>query len=199
MLTAKDIREVRFTKTMGGYKAAEVDDFLDLCVETVEAMQAQIDKDKQKMQVLAESIVEYRKQEDTIRTALITAQKAADSIIEEARQRAAAITDGADEEAELMREKALLDTEAEQKELQRVRREVADFKSKLFAIYREHLTLIGALEGDAAEENMPVAAPQEAPAEAPPEPARAPKTPDIPDGSNEPLPDFSAFALAEDE
>lgn len=193
MLTPNDIREVRFTKTMGGYKSSEVDDFLDLCVETVEELLAQVEKDKQKMQVLAESIMEYRQQEDTIRTALITAQKAADSIVEEARQKAAAIADNADEEAELMREKAILDTEAELKELERVRREVADFKARLLAAYREHLTLIGVLEGDAPEaDEAPAAAEEAAPAE--PVPATVAAAP----AAGEQLPDFSAFELTDE-
>ncbi len=203
MLTPNDIREVRFTKAMGGYKTTEVDDFLDQCVETVEELLGQIESNKQKMQVLAESVMEYRQQEDTIRTALITAQKAADSIVEEAKQKAAAISDSADEEAELMREKALLDTEAEQKELQRVRQEVADFKSRLLAMYREHLTLIGVLEGKdktetvaASKETVPEAKEAEAKPEEPPfvfEDISSDRPFD------EELPDFSALKLPEEE
>ena len=204
MLTPNDIREVRFTKTMGGYKTAEVDDFLDQCVETVEELLAQVESDKQKMQVLAESVMEYRQQEDTIRTALITAQKAADSIVEEAKQKAAAISNSADEEAELMREKALLDTEAEQRELQRVRKEVSDFKSRLLAMYREHLTLIGVLEGEeepaeaaaVTNEKTPAAAETSTEAEAP---VFAYEDISSERPFEEELPDFSALQLPEEE
>ena len=198
MLTPNDIREVCFSKTMGGYKAAEVDDFLDQCIETVEELLSQIESNKQKMQVLAESIVEYRQQEDTIRTALITAQKAADSIIEEAKVKAAAITDAADEEAELMREKALQDTESEQKELQRVRHEVADFKSRLMATYREHLTLIGVLEGEDEDAPAPAETVKEAAVQEPAVPEYEEISSRLPNSDEVTLPDFSALELTEE-
>ena len=67
MLTVKDIQEVQFTKKMGGYNTAEVDEFLDKCAETVEALTAQAAENAQKMQVLAETVLQYREQEDTIR------------------------------------------------------------------------------------------------------------------------------------
>ena len=44
-------------------------------------------------------------------------------------------------------------TAAEQNELKRVKQEVADFKAKLMSIYREHLTLIGVLEGESVTED----------------------------------------------
>ena len=38
MLTPNDIRNVVFTKGMGGYKTSEVDVFIDECADTVEAL-----------------------------------------------------------------------------------------------------------------------------------------------------------------
>ena len=40
MLTAKEIREVKFTRSMGGYKTIEVDEFLDRCADVVEELTA---------------------------------------------------------------------------------------------------------------------------------------------------------------
>ena len=65
MITAQNVHEVRFTKTMGGYKTAEVDSFLDQCADTIDALGKEIQENTRKMQVLAESIVDYRNQEDS--------------------------------------------------------------------------------------------------------------------------------------
>ena len=65
----KEIEEVLFTKNLGGYKTSEVDAFLDQCADTVKELVAQNEENANKMQVLAETIMDYRNQEDSIRTA----------------------------------------------------------------------------------------------------------------------------------
>lgn len=151
MLTAKDIREVKFNRSMGGYKTVEVDEFLDRCADVVEELTAQCEENERKMQVLAETIVDYRNQEDSIRSALISAQRMSESVISDARKQANDILDAANNEAVTLHKKALVETAAEQEELRRIRQEVADFKTKLMAIYREHLTLIGVLDAESSE------------------------------------------------
>ena len=162
MITAENIREVRFSKVMGGYKTSEVDAFLDHCAETIEMLSGENDEADRKMQVLAETIVEYRNQEDSIRTALLSAQRMSETVLKEAEEKAAALISEAEEKA------TALVSEAEEKaenigreskesmknelaELARIQKEVAAFRSRLLATYREHLTLIGVL----SEEEKP--------------------------------------------
>ena len=152
MLTAKDIREVKFSRSMGGYKTVEVDEFLDRCADVVEELTKENNENTRKMQVLAETIVDYRNQEDSIRSALISAQRMSESVIADARKQADDILAAARNEAENMHIQALKDTDVELRELNRVKQEVADFKAKLLSIYREHLTMINILDGDASEE-----------------------------------------------
>ena len=158
MITAKEIREVKFNRSMGGYKTIEVDEFLDRCADAFEEITKTNDENERKMQVLAETVVDYRNQEDSIRSALISAQRMSESVISEARKQADDIRDAARNEAESMREKAAAEITAELEELRRIKQEVADFKAKLLATYREHLTLIGILDGGSAAENETPAA-----------------------------------------
>ena len=74
-----------------------------------------------------------------------------ESVISDARKQAEDIRNAANSEAAAIKEKAMAETAAELEELRRVKQEVADFKAKLLATYREHLTLIGILEGDSAQ------------------------------------------------
>lgn len=157
MITAQDIRDVKFSKSLGGYKTSEVDMFLDDCADTVEALAAANSENERKMQVLAESIVEYRDREDSIRTALLSAQRMSDTVIAEANDKAADIVKAAEEEAAQVKAKAEETIAAELAELKRIKSEVAAFKARLFATYREHLTLIGILDGEEEADECGVA------------------------------------------
>lgn len=203
MLTAKDIREVKFNRSMGGYKTIEVDEFLDRCADVVEELTKQNDENDRKMQVLAETIVDYRNQEDSIRSALISAQRMSESVIADARKQADDILEAARAEAAGMHDQAVRDTDAELRELNRVKQEVADFKAKLLSIYREHLTMINVLEGGQAEDsaaskkvkyNPPVVGQGETA-----EPVDLVQVAEEDDLPTHDMPNFSAFELKDDE
>lgn len=153
LLTAQDIQEVQFGKSFGGYKTDEVDVFLDRCAETVDALSRINAENEHKMQVLGQSIMDYRAQEDTIRNALMNAQRMSDTILEEARQKAEQIVSEAQEKAGHIHEAAESDVKAERAELKRVQEEVSAFKARLLSVYREHLTLIGVLADEETPES----------------------------------------------
>ncbi len=171
MITAQDVREVVFTKSLGGYKTGEVDAFLDQCAAALDALASENEANLRKMQVLAETVVEYRKQEESISSAMLSAQRTADALMKEAQDQAASILAEAEEKVKAIMEQADKDAAnaqeianqaiaAERAELARVRKEVSTFKARLMATYREHLTLIGVLEEEApvaAEEASPIA------------------------------------------
>ena len=199
MITAKEIREVKFNRSLGGYKTNEVDAFLDRCADAVEELTKLLNENERKMQVLAESVVDYRNQEDSIRSALISAQRMSESVISDARKQADDILEAARNEAKSMHDKALEETAAEQEELRRVRQEVADFKAKLLSIYREHLTMIGGLEDAPVEAEEPGKVAPAAPAKEETEPAVAPMDIFSNMGDTREMPDFSAFELKDEE
>ena len=113
MLTAREVREVIFPRSMGNYRKDEVDDFLARCADTIEELTNQNDENGRKMQVLAETIMDYRNQEDSIRSALISAQRMSESVISDARKQADDILEAARAEAAAMHDKALEETAAE--------------------------------------------------------------------------------------
>ena len=155
MVTAQNVRDVRFSKAMGGYKTAEVDAFLDQCADTIEALGRDIDENTRKMQVLAETIVDYRNQEDSIHTALMSAQRMSETVIKEANEKADAIVAEAEAKAATIEEDSKKRIQEELDELARIQKEVAAFRSRLLATYREHLTLIGVLSEEEKSEERP--------------------------------------------
>lgn len=209
MITAQDIRDVKFGRSLGGYKTDEVDKFLDECAATVEALTNENEENARKMQVLAETVVDYRNQEDSIRSALLNAQRMSDTVVSEAQAKADSILALANEDADLMRERANAEIAAEKAELERIRSEVAAFKTRLLSLYREHLTLIGVLEDEAQEvagdeavpETAPAANEEEPVAFVPVDPVEAPIELSLVLGDEEeeePKIDISAFELKED-
>lgn len=142
MFTAEEIRNIAFTKTMGGYKTSEVDDFIDQCADTVEALTREKAEQAKKMQVLADKLVEYRNDEDNIRTALLTAQRMGDTVLREANHKAELVLEDAKIKAQKIEDAAKNSITGQEEELRRVKEEVAKFKARLLSMYREHLALI---------------------------------------------------------
>lgn len=145
MLTANDIRNMSFSKGMGGYKTAEVDAFKEQCADTVSQLAASKAELEKKLEVLADKLMEYRNDEDNIRSALLNAQRLGDSVIREAKQKAGLIMEDAKIKAENMQESARRNIKDEERELERIRREVTNFKMHILSMYREHLALIDVL------------------------------------------------------
>ena len=145
MYTVDDIKNITFTKTLGGYKTNEVDDFIDVCADTVEALTKQNEDLKKKMEVLANKIVEYRNDEDSIRTALLSAQRMGDTVLREANHKAGLILEDAKIKAEKIEEVAKQQIADEIAELDRIKKLVSDFKTQVLGVYREHLSLIDVL------------------------------------------------------
>ena len=227
MVTAKEIREVRFSRGMRGYDTTEVDAFLDQCTAAVETLTAEKEENTRKMQVLAETIMDYRKQEDSIRSAVLNAQRMSDQVVADARREAEQTVADAKAQAEqilaearaqadIMRSDTQRSIVEEREELANVKREVAAFKDRLMSMYREHLRQIGVLpDEDPDETPAPKAEPAPEPKTAPqPEPAAPAPQPEQPaepayaaaysvsDGDEpeeQPQLDLSAFRFEEDQ
>lgn len=112
MLDANDIRATRFSSGMNGYKKSEVDAFLDETTKTVETLYQENSELVRKLQILADKVEEYRKDEENIQSALLVAQRAGEKIVTEAQQKADSIvadaTERGDEALKRAEEKVLV-------------------------------------------------------------------------------------------
>lgn len=89
MITPNQIREKNLaTVQSGGYDREEVNELLAEIVESYESVYEENRELYRKMEILAGKIEEYRSEEDSIKTALITAQKMADRITKDAKEKA---------------------------------------------------------------------------------------------------------------
>lgn len=142
MVTVKEIDSRMFEQAKPGYKPEEVDEFLKEISDSFKQLQAENAEKDKKMSFLVETVKKYKADEDAIKETLIYAQKQAKEITAEAQQKAEQII----AEANLRSDEIIGSTgqrkEKEQAAYEKLKKEVADFRSKLLEMYRDHLSLI---------------------------------------------------------
>lgn len=190
MLTPNKVREKQFQSSgRGSYRADDVDAFMNEVSASYEQMFKENGDLIRKISILAKKIEEYRADEESLKLALLNAQKLADQIVAEAKEKAeaesadavaaaekkvsdanaeaeeiaanskresAAILDSAKAEAE----RILADANAQANDIlgninrkvthetlvfDMTKKEASEFKSKLVAMYKEHINLINKL------------------------------------------------------
>ena len=108
MFTPQEVSEKVFPKASGlggGYQMGAVDQFLDSLTEDYTALYKENVTLKAKLKVLAEKVEEYRATEDSMRAALMTAQKMAAKLVQEAQQERDKVIASAVSEAKAERER----------------------------------------------------------------------------------------------
>ena len=100
MISANDLRRVQLSSAENGYSVDEVNAVIDKAADTIDAMANENQELYHKLEVLAAKIEEYRSEEDSIKTALITAQKMADKITKESKDEADALIENSNKEAD---------------------------------------------------------------------------------------------------
>ena len=164
MLTPQEVSEKVFPKASfgsGGYSMTSVDEFLDALTEDYTALFKENMTLKAKLKVLAEKVEEYRSTEEAMRQALLTAQKMASKLVQEAQAEKEQLL--ADARTEAQNEIHRLDAErqgAEQK-LAMAQQKTAEFIRRSQALCQaqtDFLQSLPELELAAAAPEQPAAA-----------------------------------------
>ncbi|MCL2037004.1 MAG: DivIVA domain-containing protein [Oscillospiraceae bacterium] len=111
---AKEIASKKFEMVLRGYKTDEVEDFLRDVSLDFSRMQKENEELEKKLEVLADKIREYREDEDTLKDALLGAQRQGNALIADSKRKAAEII----EEAQSKSDSILKKAEEERRKLQ---------------------------------------------------------------------------------
>ena len=124
MLSYNDIISYKFEKAGfgGGYRAEDVDKFTMRIAADYQKLEQEKAELEQKLMALAEKVEEYREDEESLRAALLGAQKLGDSIIRESKQKSEAMLASARAEADHLVDGARRQIEREQGALTKVDR-----------------------------------------------------------------------------
>ena len=146
MLTPQEVSERAFPKaSFGGYNMGQVDEFLDLLTADYTALYNENAVLKNKMKVLVEKVEEYRSTEEAMRKALMTAQRMADEMVQEAEKKKAEILGQAEREAKSRTENILREIEAEQFRLSSAQSATAAYVARVRALHEKELAYLDQL------------------------------------------------------
>ena len=140
MISAKEIHELRFEKAAFGYKQEDIDEFLTQLEQEVEIAEQEMADSNEKIQVLADKVREYMRDEDALKDALLGAQREghriiaeanakADGIIADAKKRADAMMDEVTVKHEALLAKNQAEIDEAHQALADARKQVADLKN----------------------------------------------------------------------
>lgn len=160
MITAQDIREKTFEKSrIGGYDMASVDNFLEEIADDITAAQKENSVLKSKMKVLVDKIEEYRANEEALNMAVLSAQKLAVQIENDARTRSAAMIEEAEQQVKARVGGIEAETEKQEKRLADAKAATEKFFEAARALCNTQLRNL-----DAISSGMTAAQPAAAPA-----------------------------------
>ena len=179
MITSKDVRNKKFEKAAFGYKQEEIDEFFSQLEAELDEMERERAEANNKIQILADKVREYMRDEDALKDALLMAQKQGHQVLDEAKEKAEQIIAEAKAKADALEDEAVHKHAAameqnkeeilrEKENLRIAHQQVSDFKRQLFDMYKEHLELISTMPEDFPEDEEPEEeiAEEAAPAEA---------------------------------
>lgn len=128
MLTPQEVQDKKFVKAVfGGYDMVTVDEFLEELTNDYTALFKENTVLKNKLKVLVDTVEEYRTVDESMRRALLGAQKIARNMVQEAKQKSEKLLDSANKSAQSR--KLELDNEliAEKRRLEAAKLQTAKF------------------------------------------------------------------------
>lgn len=146
-----DINNKKFEKAAFGYKPEDVDSFLHNVSVEFSRLEKEKEDCEKKIDVLADRVREYMKDEDALKDALLGAQRQSRQTVDEAQETAARIVSEANMKADQIIGQTRVQLQKEQQSLAAMQREVAEFKATLLSLYKNHLDLITAMPDSESE------------------------------------------------
>jgi cell division initiation protein len=101
-----DMRQARFASAMRGFDKTEVTSFLEEAASDYEHAMRENDRLRQQIAALEASLAQYRELEGGLKTTLVSAQKVAEDMRQNAQKEAARLVNEAEGRVELMMQKA---------------------------------------------------------------------------------------------
>lgn len=178
-VTPLDLRQQRFQTVMRGYDRGEVQAFMLEVADDYENALRENDKLRQEVAKLDAVLSEHRGQERNLRNTLLSAQKMADEIKEQADKQAAIILKEAEGRADLLLQKGQMRLDEVQREIDSLRMKRREVENDIEALVRTlNTTLEFIRDQDARSREDRILLHR--PRQAEPMPAAAPRPTELP-------------------
>ena len=147
MFTPQEIQEKTFVKAVfGGYDMGSVDEFLEPLTEDYISLYKENAVLKSKMKILVEKLEEYRAQEDSMKKALVAAQKTSDQMIAEAEKKCAQLTSQTENALRSKAAETQQQIAAEEERIERAKQAAQNFIEVIEKDVSRHLDLLNNLK-----------------------------------------------------
>ena len=147
MFTPQEIQEKTFIKAVfGGYDMQTVDEFLEPLTEDYITLYKENAVLKSKMKILEEKLEEYRSQEQSMRKAILSAQRTADAMVAEAEKKCARLMNEAENTAQTKSVNADEIVAQEEERINNAKQTALSFIENVERDIRGHLELLEKLK-----------------------------------------------------
>lgn len=151
MITPVDIENREFKKAFRGYDEADVEEFLEELVKDYSKLYRENATLKDQNAILNDSVETYKGMEETMRSAILSAQKTSEEIIRNAHEQADTIV----KEAKVRAQEKINDAESQVQEKRRVCAEIearsSMLRAKLKAVLSSHMQMLEELPEEKTE------------------------------------------------
>ncbi len=142
MLSPRELKKGAFSKSIKGYSVTEVDEYIHFLLSKYsEVYNNYVDLESKYQDVLNE-LSEAKSEENAISTTIVNAQKMADAIVRDAKEKAVGIKNAVSDSCDKILDEYMVKVAAEREKLARCEEAVNNFKSALINAYKKHLDLI---------------------------------------------------------
>ncbi|MBU4510558.1 DivIVA domain-containing protein [bacterium] len=141
-ITPMDIEQQEFSKSFRGYNEEEVDDFLDKIVKDYEELINENVRLNEEIERMQEKLKEFSEIEETLRSALLNAQKSAEEMKGRVESEAKIIIEKAEMEAKALKQQVLQREDLVKNEIDNLRRYKFTFKEKFKSMLNLYLKMI---------------------------------------------------------
>jgi cell division initiation protein len=141
-ITPMDIEQQEFSRSFRGYNEEEVDDFLDKIVKDYEELINENIRLNEEIEKMQEKLKEFSQIEETLRSALLNAQKSAEEMKERVEDEAKIIIEKAKMEAKALKQQVFQREDLLKNEIDNLRRYKFTFKEKFKSMLNLYLKMI---------------------------------------------------------
>lgn len=142
MITPLDIQNKQFKKTIMGYKARDVDGYLNFINTDYEKLYRENVELKDKIGVLTDQIRQYNNLEETLKNTLVVAQSTADEVTKSARKKSNLIIEEAELKSKNKINNALDEVRKIKQEYEQLKKEMFVFKSRYESFIKSQLSTL---------------------------------------------------------
>lgn len=143
-----ETKRVEFAIEKRGYSPVQVDDYISFLLARCDELEKECAELKKECHAAHIKLEEAKSDENTISSIIVSAQKMADSIVKDAKDKAKAVSEALAESCDEMLNSYVEKVKIEREKLMKAGNAVAEFKDSLYSAYREHIASLDKIMPD---------------------------------------------------